>query len=162
MGFMGAGKTTLGAEVARRLSVPFLDLDGCIVRETGLTIPEIFEAEGEAGFRDRETRALRSLVKEPPGIIATGGGAFVVEENRRIMKQTGVSIWLDVPTEVLLARISGEERPLWQSGASAQGLAERRKSYYRLADRILELGDDSADVNASKLERLVTSLSGDS
>ena len=159
IGFMGAGKTTLGREVSQRLSLPFFDLDERIVRDAGRSVSEIFRAEGEEGFRGREARALRALVDEPRGIIATGGGTFEAEENREIIRKTGVSIWLDVPTDVLLTRVTGRNRPLWRNEAAARDLAERRKRSYRMANIRLELGDDSAENNVSKLEALCVSLS---
>lgn len=165
VGFMGAGKTTLGSKVAERLALPFFDLDERIELDAGLSIREIFEAQGEQDFRNRETNMLRKLIATgPPGVIATGGGAFTLEENRNIMSEAGVSVWLDVPTDEIVTRVSRmdvTERPLWRSEAEIHALAERRKKDYRLANHHLELGTDSTDDGAARLYELLTPYRGD-
>ena len=80
IGFMGSGKTTVGRELARRLQIPFVDLDSVIIEQAGMTIPEIFAREGEEGFRHRETQALESLYAVEGSVVATGGGVVTVEE----------------------------------------------------------------------------------
>ena len=163
VGFMGAGKTTLGSKVAERLALPFFDLDARIELDAGISIREIFEAEGERGFRERETTMLRKLIATgPAGVIATGGGAFTLEENRDIMNEAGVSVWLDVPIDEIVTRIGGAERPLWRSGADVRALAERRKKDYRLANYHLELGTGSRDDGAAHLYELLAPYRGDS
>lgn len=163
VGFMGAGKTTLGARVATSLKVPFYDLDERIAEAAGMTIPQLFEHEGEGQFRERETRMLRQLIEaEPPGVVAAGGGAFTIEENRAAMSDAGVSVWLDVPFDTILARVEGTGRPLWQSEAEARALAEQRKKDYRLANHHLVIGTDSTDEAAAKLEDLLASYRNDS
>lgn len=158
VGFMGVGKTTIGNLVAERMGVPFFDLDERVERRSGSTIQEIFEIEGEKAFRDTETEELRHLVdSEPRGVVATGGGAFTVEENRRLMRDAGLTVWLDVPVDVLLERVDGATRPLWDRPDAIRALAERRKQYYRLADLRLELGSDSAERGAARLLQLVSS-----
>ena len=166
VGFMGAGKTTLGSKVAERLELPFFDLDGRIELDAGLSIRELFEAQGEKNFRNRETNMLRKIIAaEPPGVIATGGGAFTLEENRNIMSEAGVSVWLDVPIDEIVTRVARmdvAERPLWRSEADVRALAERRKKDYRLADHHLELGTDSTDDGAARLCELLAPYRGDS
>ena len=163
VGFMGAGKTTLGSQVAERLALPFFDLDKRIELDAGMSIREIFETEGERGFRKRETTMLRKLIATgPAGVIATGGGAFTLEENRDIMNEAGVSVWLDVPIDEIVTRIGGAERPLWRSEADVRALAERRKKYYRLANYHLELGTGSRDDGAAHLYELLAPYRGDS
>lgn len=165
VGFMGAGKTTLGSNVAERLALPFYDLDERIELDAGLTIREIFEAQGERDFRNRETNMLRKLIATgPPGVIATGGGTFTLEENRTIMSEAGVSVWLDVPIDAIVtrvARMDWAERPLWRSEAEVRALAERREKDYRLANHHLELGTDSTDDNAVRLYELLAPYRSD-
>ena len=166
VGFMGAGKTTLGSKVAERLELPFFDLDGRIELDAGLSIRELFEAQGEKDLRNRETNMLRKIIAaESSGVIATGGGAFTLEENRNIMSEAGVSVWLDVPIDEILNRVARMDvaaRPLWRSEAEVRALAERRKKDYRLADHHLELGTDSTDDGAARLYELLAPYRGDS
>ncbi len=166
VGFMGAGKTTLGSQVAERLALPFFDLDARIELDAGISIREIFEAEGERGFRGRETTMLRKLIATgPAGVIATGGGAFTLEENRDIMNEAGVSVWLDVPIDEIVTRVARmdvAERPLWRSEADVRALAERRKKDYRLANHHLELGTGTTDDGAAQLYELLAPYRGDS
>lgn len=159
VGFMGTGKTTLGSKVAERLALPFFDLDERIELDAGLSIREIFEAQGEKDFRKRETNMLRKLIAAgPPGVIATGGGAFTLEENRNLMSEAGVSVWLDVPIDAIVTRVARmdvAERPLWRSEAEVRALAHRRQKDYRLANHHLELGTDSTDDGAARLYELL-------
>jgi shikimate kinase len=159
VGFMGAGKTTLGSKAAERLELPFYDLDALIELDAGRSIRKIFEDQGERDFRNRETNVLRTLIAaEPPGIIATGGGTFTHEENRTIMSQAGVTVWLDVPIDAIVVRVASmdvAERPLWKSDAELRALAERREKDYRLANHHLELGTDSTDDGAVRLYELL-------
>ena len=163
VGFMGTGKTTLGKAVAARLSLPFFDLDRVVEQDAGASIPDIFEIEGEGSFRKRETKALlRTLGQHAAGVLSTGGGAFTIEENRRNMMEAGISVWLDVPVDELIARVSGDGRPLWKNRAEARVLAERRKAYYRLANLHLELEGQSVEQNSTRLYRLLARYRSDS
>ncbi len=166
VGFMGAGKTTLGSKVAERLALPFFDLDAQIEIDAGMSIREIFETEGERGFRERETNMLRKLIATgPAGVIATGGGAFTLEENRDIMNEAGVSVWLDVPIDTIVTRAASmdvAERPLWGSAADVRALAERRKKDYGLADHHLELSTNSTDDGTAHLYELLAPYRGNS
>ncbi|TDI39733.1 MAG: shikimate kinase [Acidobacteria bacterium] len=163
VGFMCAGKTTLGKAVATQLSLPFFDLDRAVEQEAGASIPIIFETEGEESFRKRETKALlRTLEQQSKGVLASGGGAFTIEENRRVMMEAGISIWLDVPTDELLARVRGDRRPLWKNPEEARVLAEQRKAYYRLANLRLDLEGQSIEQNSTRLYRLLAPYRSDS
>ena len=156
VGFMGTGKSTLGKVVAARLSLPFFDLDRVIEQDASASIPDIFEREGEENFRKRETKALsRTLERQAEGVLATGGGVFTIEENRRIMMEAGVSVWLDVPADELFQRVTGDGRPLWKSPADARILSEQRKAHYRLANLHLELEGPSIEQNSTLLYRLL-------
>ncbi|MCA1850337.1 MAG: AAA family ATPase, partial [Acidobacteria bacterium] len=115
-GFMGAGKTTVAAALARRLGCGHIDLDELIAEREGRTIREMFERDGESGFREAETRALRDTLENTEAcVIALGGGAWTLERNRALIAEhEGYAVWLDVPFEVCWRRITrgGEVRPL--------------------------------------------------
>jgi shikimate kinase len=156
VGFMGTGKTTLGRQVAERMRLPFVDLDERIERSSGMTISDIFSLEGEEGFRRRESRALVELVERPdPAVIATGGGSFTVEGNRRLMKSAGIVVWLDVPIGEILSRIEVGSRPLWRTLEDARTLHERRRSHYEEAHHRLALDGASPSEAVERLYRLL-------
>ncbi len=153
VGFMGCGKTTVGRFLAERLEVPFVDLDEEIERAESATIPEIFERRGEVGFRATETRALADQVVKPPSVVATGGGLFTVEANRRHIEQAGgCTVFLDVPWELIERRISAtaENRPLWREPARARLLYEARLPTYRLADVVVSPGGDESPADVAE------------
>ncbi len=163
VGFMGTGKTTLGKAVAARLSLPFFDLDAVVEQDAGRNISEIFETEGEESFRKRETKALlKTLEQQAEGVVATGGGAFTIEENRRIMKEAGISVWLDVPMEELVTRVRGDGRPLWKNPPLSRALAEQRRDYYCLANLHVELESQSIEQNITRLYQLLAPHRSDS
>ena len=164
VGFMGAGKTTLGDKVARRLSMPFYDLDDRIEQEQRQDVPTMFASGGEEAFRRIETHALENLLRkrEPAGVVATGGGAFTIEANRSLMASAGISVWLDAPFEAVAARVAGTDRPLASDDAELRGLFERRKRFYASADLHLTLGADSVEHNAAALFRLLSLHLGNS
>lgn len=156
IGFMGAGKTTLGREIARRLSLPFFDLDEEIEREAGLSVMEIFDRFGEPGFRRREQASLKSLIeRRDRGVIATGGGAFTQPENRELMERSGRTVWLNVSTDAILARGSSRTRPLWRSDEEARTLMALRLPEYRLAQLQLRLTDETVEEGVDRLHRLL-------
>jgi shikimate kinase len=113
-GFMGSGKSTVGPLVARRLGVPFVDLDDAIEAEAGRPIPKLFAEEGEAGFRRREAEALRQTAARADVVVALGGGALVGDANRAWAKAHGVVVYLRVPPEALARRLhdTAAGRPL--------------------------------------------------
>src|SRR3989338_2967775 len=94
VGMMGSGKTTMGRTLARHLGKDFVDSDEEIQKRTGVTIPHIFDVEGEPGFRVRETAALADLAKRENLVLATGGGAVLAEQNRKQLQQCGIVIYL--------------------------------------------------------------------
>jgi shikimate kinase len=114
VGSMGAGKTTVGAACGSRLGRPVVDTDVVVEASAGATVAAVFAAEGEAGFRARERRALADACASPePLVIACGGGAVVDPENRRAMRRDGFVVWLRAPVEVLVRRLGdGGGRPL--------------------------------------------------
>ncbi len=125
IGLPGSGKTTLGRQLAAHYGRAFLDLDAVIVAEAGQSIPEIFAAEGEAGFRVREAAALRAVAARPgpPLVVATGGGTPCFHDNVEVLRTSGFLLWLDVPLPELVRRLgrSRTSRPLL---AAAAGTAE--------------------------------------
>ncbi|MEA3061538.1 MAG: shikimate kinase [Sphingomonadales bacterium] len=110
---MGAGKSTVGRRLAKRLGLPFVDSDDEIERAADHSIPEIFDRFGEASFRDGERRVIRRLVAGPPAVLATGGGAFMEAETRALILERCVAIWLDAEAEILAGRVQRRNgRPL--------------------------------------------------
>ena len=138
IGMMGAGKTAIGGELARRLHRPFVDTDAEIVRAAAMSIPEIFARDGEAFFRARESEVLGRILASGSSVISTGGGAWLRPENRQRIGESGVSVWLDCDLETLWHRVRQRPtRPLLQT-ADPRGTLERllteRMPLYTLAD----------------------------
>jgi shikimate kinase len=117
IGFMGAGKTSVGQLVARALGREFVDTDQMIERATRMTIGEVFKREGELGFRRREIAAIDRAIAAPGRVIAVGGGAVLSAENRTALKQAGLLVYLRATPETLAVRLSGvDDRPLLNTG----------------------------------------------
>lgn len=113
VGLMGAGKTTVGRQLAKRLARPFFDSDHEIVERTGVPIPTIFEIEGEDGFRRREAQTIHELSGSNSIVLATGGGVVLNPENRRLLHDTGWVVYLNVPPRLLYERTRHDRnRPL--------------------------------------------------
>ncbi len=138
VGMMGAGKTAVGRALAQKLGVPFLDSDHEIEAAANLTVPEIFERDGEPFFRKRESEVIARLLDEKPGILSTGGGAFLSEINRRNISDKGVSVWLNADLDLLWNRVRYKTtRPLLRTQdprATLAALYEKRVPVYKLAD----------------------------
>lgn len=138
VGMMGAGKTAVGTALARYLSVPFLDSDEEIVLAAQRSIAEIFERDGEAFFRARETEVINRLLRGEPCVLSTGGGAFLSSVNRELISQVGVSVWLRADLDLLWQRVRHKStRPLLRTPNPRQTLADlyaARMPYYQLAD----------------------------
>jgi shikimate kinase len=137
VGLMGAGKTSVGRRLAKRLSLPFADTDAEIEAAAGLGIAEIFERFGEAHFRDGERRVIARLIEGPRQVIATGGGAFMNEETRALILTRCTTIWLDGDIDTLAARVGRRgHRPLLKDKEPRLLLAElarARNPVYALA-----------------------------
>jgi len=158
VGFMGAGKSTVGRSLAGRLDVPFLDLDEAFEALAGVTIRRAFEERGEAWFREREAELLRGCEALPDVVVALGGGTFTFPENRAVVRRAGRSLFLDVPFEAIEARLGEKavDRPLFRSLEEARALYEERRASYRLSDTILALeGDEGVD---AVVDRIVGAL----
>ncbi len=135
IGMPGSGKTTMGRLLARALDRPFEDTDMILVQKARMEIPEIFEKEGEAGFRDRETEVIRECCAEGGKVIATGGGAVLREENRDVLRMNGYICLIDRPVE----RLERVGRPLSQSTRVLEKMRRTRMPFYQAAaDAVFE------------------------
>lgn len=146
MGFMGCGKTKIGSLLAKELNRPFIDTDEKIMEETGLTINEIFKQYGEKGFREIEKNVIRALAQTRGCIISLGGGSVIHPENWANITQSGITITLSYPPEVLANRLEHKtDRPLLNETTGAQRLEriremlQMRAPYYQRADLVLHL-----------------------
>jgi shikimate kinase len=163
VGLMGAGKTSVGKLLARRMGKTFYDSDHEIERTTGVRIPVIFEIEGEAGFRARESRMIAELATMSGVVLATGGGAVLWEQNRRLLSQHGTVVYLRASPHDLWQRTRHDRnRPLLQTGNPLSKLtalfAERDALYREVADVIVDTGNQSVSSLAHRLEQKLTQL----
>jgi len=139
---MACGKTTLGKELAQKLSLSFLDLDKYLEKKYFRTIPQIFEEEGESGFRTKEQVCLQEVSEFEDVVVAAGGGAPCFFDNIDVMNRTGICIFLDVEAEVLASRLqqSKTERPLVKGKSPEElvgfieGMLEKRRPFYEQAN----------------------------
>ena len=134
VGLMGAGKSTVGRRLAKRLKMAFVDSDNEIEAAADRSIAEIFEQYGEESFRDGERRVIARLIEGPPKVIATGGGAFMNERTRRLILSTCIAVWLDADPEILAERVTRRDtRPLLRNKEALpflRDLAEIRNPIY--------------------------------
>jgi len=152
VGPMGSGKTTLGRQLAARLGLEFIDCDQEIEERTGASVNLIFDVEGEAGFRDRESALIEELSHRTGLLVATGGGAIIRAANRRLMRDTGFVVWLRTPVEHQIARLGRDRsRPLLQApdrDRILQRLAEERNPLYT---EVSDLVFDSSQRNIKRV-----------
>jgi len=169
VGFSGTGKSTVAQLIGARLLWPVYDLDRVIVERSGMTVPDIFKREGEAGFRARETEVLREISDSGPFVIATGGGAFLSAENRRLMEDRSWVVTLEARPEILLARIEAQLRraesdairPLLDAVdplEQIRSLKASRQPAYALADWTVHTDRLSLDQIVSEVIRAVELL----
>lgn len=150
VGFMGSGKSTIGRMLAHRLGWSFFDIDHEIEAAEATSITEIFETRGEPEFRRIETSILGQHVhwieRGRPAVLALGGGAFVRPENRGLLENNGITVWLDCPFEIVSRRVGQAfHRPLARDPQQFAALYESRLASYRLADVAIPIvGDDPA------------------
>ncbi len=138
VGLMGAGKSSIGWRLAKRLDLPFIDVDRVIEEREKCSVSELFELAGEPYFRKREKEIITELLDGEPCIMAPGGGAFMDKDIRRLIKKKAVSVWLNATYDVLLDRVSRRKnRPLLEKGNKAEALRnlyDKRSAVYATAD----------------------------
>jgi shikimate kinase len=158
LGFMGCGKSSIGRELAAQTGRAFVDTDTVVEETAGRTIERIFRESGEGHFRELEWSALRALESRERIVVATGGGLFLGLVQRRFMKSEGTTVWIDVPLDVLRARLASDSRrPLFapEDALSFRALYEKRRAVYALADvRILGWPGDPIDLARRIVERV--------
>ncbi|MBT5000728.1 MAG: shikimate kinase [Tateyamaria sp.] len=142
VGMMGAGKTAVGRGLSQRLSVPFLDSDSEIETAANRTVPEIFKRDGEKFFRAREAEVIARLLEEKRGVLSTGGGAFLAQDNRIQITTRGVSVWLDADLDLLWHRVRLKDtRPLLRTAdpfATLTKIYGNRVPTYAKADVVVK------------------------
>ncbi len=158
IGLMGAGKTTIGKLLAKRLHKTFIDCDHELEHRTGVKIPLIFELEGEAGFREREVALIKELSEREDVVLATGGGAVLRQENRTALSQNGTVVYLNARVEDLYARTKHDKnRPLLQTAnpkARLEELYQQRDPLYReIADIVITSGQQNVQHAVREVER---------
>jgi len=142
VGFMGAGKTTVGRELSLKMKRPFFDVDVEIEKAEGVSVAEIFSRWGEARFRQLEREHLKRLCMLPSGIVALGGGAYIDPESRKLVDETGAVVWLDASLGAIRERVRPDgTRPLMSDAERVDKLYSSRLPFYRLA-RIHVLTDN--------------------
>jgi shikimate kinase len=162
IGFMGAGKTTVGRALAERLRWKFLDLDDLIEQREQKTVAEIFASSGEAVFRGMESAALAAVLQDHAGsgdlVLALGGGAFVQKANRAALDAAGaITVLLEAPVEELRRRCTGERkvRPLAQEQARFDELFAARRAHYALAQHRVQTLDKPVKQVTAEIEQLL-------
>ena len=161
IGLMGAGKTTVGRQLAKKLGRPFYDSDHEVVERTGVPIPTIFEIEGEEGFRRRETKVIADMTARRDSVLATGGGAVLRQENRDNLKANGFVIYLNAPPHVLWERTRHDKnRPLLRVDDPLRKLQElffvRDPIYREVADLVVDDGKGNAQAIVQMLAKEVS------
>ena len=160
VGLMGAGKTTIGRMLAKRLGLGFVDSDREIENRTGVVVPTIFEIEGEEGFRRREAQAIADLTALSSHVLATGGGAVLRQENRDNLKANGFVVYLNAPPQVLWERTRHDKnRPLLKVEDPLRKLQElfviRDPLYREVADIVIDDGKGNAQTMVQLLAKEV-------
>ena len=160
VGLMGVGKSSVGRRLAHALELPFRDADTEVEAAAGRSIPEIFAQMGEAAFREGERRVIARLLDDPPHVLATGGGAFINEETRDLLKGRAISVWLKADLEVLARRITRKDnRPLLVGKdpmAVLREQADARYPAYGQADITVETGDAAHHVAVEQVIHALT------
>ncbi len=162
VGLMGAGKTTVGRLLAKSLNKTFYDTDHEIEQRTGVRIPVIFELEGEAGFRKREALMIEELSQQKGIVLATGGGAVLLKENREFLQNNGIVIYLRANVHELWLRTRYDKnRPLLQKGDARTKLeklfAERDPFYREVAHHVVDTGGQPVGQIVHQIETLINS-----
>ena len=162
VGMMGSGKTSTGRPLAERLGYGFVDADAVIEQAAGCSIPDIFDRDGEAGFRSLESQVLSAISQRHSLVVATGGGVVTQPENWGML-HSGIVIWLDVVPDQLLQRLIADSsvRPLLQTAdpeAALNALLNERRPLYAEADLTVVINDETPEAVADGILQLVPSL----
>ena len=162
VGMMGSGKTSTGRPLAERLGYGFVDADAVIEQAAGCSIPDIFDRDGEAGFRSLESQVLSAISQRHSLVVATGGGVVTQPENWGML-HSGIVIWLDVVPDQLLQRLNADStvRPLLQTTdpeAALNALLNERRPLYAEADLTVVINDETPEAVADGILQLVPSL----
>ena len=162
VGMMGSGKTSTGRPLAERLGYGFVDADAVIEQAAGCSIPEIFERDGEEGFRKLESQVLSAISQRHSLVVATGGGVVTQPENWGLL-HSGIVIWLDVVSDQLLQRLKADStvRPLLQTTdpeAALNALLNKRRPLYAEADLTVVINDEAPETVADGILQLLPSL----
>ncbi len=156
IGLMGAGKTTIGRQLAKALQLPFYDSDKAIEEQTGVDIPTIFEYEGEEGFRLREQNMIKELTQISGIVLATGGGVILREQNRKVLKKNGFVIYLQCSVDKIVQRTKRDtQRPLLFTDNPRERIEklflERDELYLSCADFIIETSNKQSKAVVSNI-----------
>lgn len=165
VGLMGAGKSTIGRNLAKSLGKDFYDSDRVIEERTGVDIATIFEIEGEQGFRDREEQVIAELCEQNNIVLATGGGSVLREENRKSMSKRGHVVYLRTSAELLYSRIRHDKkRPLMQTNNplnTLKKLLDDREPYYlEVSDTVVMTGKQKVAVLVRRVEEALKQQDG--
>lgn len=159
VGLMGAGKTSIGKRLAKRLEVQFYDSDQEVEKAAGCTIKEILEFYGEEAFESGERRVITRLLDQPVHVLATGGGSFMTPQTREAIKEKALSVWLKADLNTLVARVSRRnDRPFLDDGNQEQTLIrlmEERYPIYETADVVVETLDEPTNTT---VDRVISAL----
>lgn len=162
VGPMGAGKTAIGRRLAEVLDLPFIDADRELEERTGATIALIFEVEGEPGFRERESQLLDELTQRPGIVLATGGGAVLAAQNRSMLCQRGLVIYLQADVELQLKRLAQDrQRPLLQHPDREQRLHDMAQQRNPLYAEVADIIVPAADINVAPMTQRVLDALGE-
>jgi shikimate kinase len=164
VGLMGVGKSSVGRRLANALELPFRDADAEVEAAAGRSISDIFSDLGEAAFREGERRVIARLLDQPAHVLATGGGAFMNDQTRELIKSKAVSVWLKTDLDVLARRVGRKDtRPLLVGKDPLEVLqaqADARYPVYGLADVIVETGDAAHHVTVDQVIRALSDFLG--
>ena len=165
VGLMGVGKSSVGRRLANALGLPFRDADAEVEAAAGRSISDIFADLGEAAFREGERRVIARLLDQPPHVLATGGGAFMNDQTRELIKSRAVSVWLKTDLDILARRVARKDtRPLLAGKDPMDVLkaqAEARYPVYAQADVIVETGDAAHHVTVDQVIRALSAFLGE-
>ena len=160
-GFMGAGKTTVGRLLSRRLDWPFIDLDAEVESVAGCSVRDLFANRGEPAFRALEHQALAATLEREDAVVAVGGGTLTFAANRELVNNRGLVVWLNPPFSVIQQRIGAQgkdDRPLFRDEHQALALYQERLPTYRTADSTIDIGAEDEPLEiASRIQLLLGS-----